>query len=129
GVGAAAALLITFLGGDDETPVAEEEPSAPAEETATDEEAAEDEPTQDGAAEEEAEQSEDDSQNALEEARTAVASLPEDSACEADEDSEVVAAFISAGTETDDFPGDEADLLEDTFADLQSDCSTTHAAS
>ena len=121
GVGAAVALLITFLGGDDEDPVADPASSP------TEEAPAEEEPEE--ADEGETEATEPAEEDPLEEARTAVAALPEESACEADEDSGVVAAFITAGTDSNDFPGEDAELLEDTFAELQSDCSTTHAAS
>ncbi|GAA4829835.1 hypothetical protein [Garicola koreensis] len=127
-VGAAVALLITFLGGDDQTPVAEPEAS-PTEEAAEESPAEETDGSPEGGQEEETQPAEPDPQETLDEARTALSSLPDESACEADEDSDVVADFIAAGTETEDFPGDDGQLLEDTFDQLQSDCSTTHAAS
>ena len=126
-VGAVIAALITFLGGDEETPVAEP-PAGPTEEAPAEEEDEEEsEPTEEA---EETEPAEPDPEQNLEEVRAEVASLPEESACQADEDSGVVAAFVAAGTDTDDFPGGEdADLLEETFSQLQSECSSTHAAS
>ncbi|MGO1522438.1 MAG: hypothetical protein ACTHWO_02195 [Nesterenkonia sp.] len=133
GVGAAVALLITFLGGDDEAPVAESEPNpteeAAAEQTPAEEDGEETETEQAETEQTEAEPTETEQQEALDEARAAVSSLPDESACEADEDSGVVADFITAGTETEEFPGEDAELLEETFAELQSECSTTHAAS
>lgn len=123
-VGAIIAVLITFLGGDDETPVAEP-PASPTEEAPAEEDE-EEAPTE----AEETEPAEPDADENLEQVRAEVASLPDESACQADEDSGVVAAFVVAGTDTEDFPGDEdADLLEETFSQLQSECSSTHAAS
>ncbi|HLR46186.1 MAG TPA: hypothetical protein VK092_03445, partial [Deinococcales bacterium] len=129
GVGAAVALLLTFLGGDDQTPVADPETS-PAEEAGAEESPAEEADGEaDGGQEDQTQQAEPGPQEALDEARTAVSSLPDESACETDEDSGVLASFIAAGTETEDFPGDDEQLLQDTFDQLQTDCSTTHAAS
>lgn len=128
-VGAIVAVLITLLGGDDETPVAEP-PASPTDEPTEEAPAEDDEEEVDPDEAEEAEPAEPDAQENLEQVRAEVASLPEESACQTDEDSGVVAQFVAAGTDAGDFPGDEdADLLEDTFAQLQSECSSTHAAS
>lgn len=129
-VGAIVAMLIAFLGGEDETPVAEP-PASPTEEAPADDE---DDDEAEAEAEEtepaETEPAEPDPEEELDQVRAEVASLPEESACQADEDSGVVAAFLAAGTGTDDFPGDDdSDLLEETFSQLQSECSSTHAAS
>ncbi|NLS10937.1 hypothetical protein HGQ17_13225 [Nesterenkonia sp. MY13] len=127
GVGALITLLIVLLGGEDEEPTAEPSPEAPAEEPEAPAEEQEEANGEDGT--EEGTEEEVDDEAAIEEARTAVAGLPEDSSCEVQEDAGVVAQFITAGTQEEGWPGDEdAGLLEETFADLQSECSSNHAA-
>ncbi|WP_300343916.1 hypothetical protein [Nesterenkonia sp.] len=126
GIGLVMVLLISLLGGEDETPPVAEPTTSPTQEpTEQETEPAQEEPT------EEEEPAEEDSvdEEALAEARAAVAELPDATTCETSEDAGTVAEFIAAGAAAEDFPGgDDADLLEETFSSLQSECSATHAA-
>ncbi|NDK33156.1 variant leucine-rich repeat-containing protein [Nesterenkonia haasae] len=133
GVGAIIGLLVVLFGGDDDDqPVAEPPaPTSPAPEEDDDdvtEDPAGENGTEDAAATEDEEDDEAD-QEAIEEARTAVAGLPEESSCETDTDASVVAAFLAVAAEDDGWASDEdPDMLESTFGSLQSECSSTHAA-
>lgn len=63
-------------------------------------------------------------------ARADVEDLPEESSCDASsQDAGLVAAFVQAADDYDQWDGDiDADLLEDTFEGLQANCSSTYAA-
>ena len=125
-IGGAVALLILMLLRDDGTPTAE--PSPEPETTATPAEDEEDEPEEEAEEEPEEEEPQID-EEAIAEARTAVTDLPESTSCDTDDDAGAVASFLAAAGLQEDFPGDDdASLLESTFDELQSECSTTHAA-
>jgi hypothetical protein len=130
GVGVVIGLLVLLFGGDDDEEVVAESP-APTSPAAEEDEDAE-EPADEETTEEEDTTEEDEAeaeQEAIEEARAAVAGLPEDSSCEADSDASVVAAFLSVAADDDWADEDDPEMLESTFDSLQSECSTTHAAS
>ncbi|GAA1808271.1 variant leucine-rich repeat-containing protein [Nesterenkonia flava] len=112
------ALVLNLLGGE-EDPVAEPGPTptqapapSPAAEETDEPQTSEEEPSEEDA-------------EALVTAQAALAALPEESSCEAPlEDGSTVAEYLglAQGEELDE------DLLEDTFTELQSSCSATHAA-
>lgn len=120
----AVAVLVYFLLGDSGEQVAEEEPPAQQEPAAE-----EQEPSPEQA--DPAQQDEDDAdpEADLEEARSELTALPDDSACQdPQEDSGVVAAFVDSAAQADAMD-QEAGTLEDLFGDLQDSCDAVHAAS
>lgn len=132
GVGAVIGLLVVLFGGDDEADTVAEPPAATSPAPEDDDDDAEEPAGTNGAEEaatEDEEEDDDGDQEAIEEARTAVAGLPEDSSCETDTDASVVAAFLAVAANDDGWASEEdPDMLESTFGSLQSECSTTHAA-
>ncbi|RJN33004.1 hypothetical protein [Nesterenkonia natronophila] len=132
GVGALIGLLVLLFGGDDDEDVVAESP-APTSPADEEDEEADDAEEPDAEETSEEDSTEDDEaeaeQEAIEEARSAVAGLPEGSSCEADSDASVVAAFLSVAADEDWADEDDPEMLESTFDSLQSECSTTHAAS
>lgn len=119
------ALLFTTLGGEEE-PVAEPAPVAS-------EEAPGEDPSEDASAEEDpseeptAEQGP--SEEALAEARTSVSTLAADTSCQSQSaDASRVTDFLALGAEGDALTGEDATMMEETFADLQSECSPVYAA-
>ncbi|WP_218221684.1 hypothetical protein [Nesterenkonia sp. Act20] len=120
------ALLFTTLG-DEHEPVAEPAPIASEESTSEEEPSgeasAEEEPSEEPTAEEGP------SEEALAEARTSVSTLAADSTCESEsEDASRVTDFLALGAEGDALTGEDATMMEETFADLQSECSSVYAA-
>ncbi len=119
------ALLFTTLGGEEE-PVAEPAPVAseeapeedPSEEASTEEEPSEEPTAEQGPSEE-----------ALAEARTSVSTLAADTSCQSESaDASRVTDFLALGAEGDALTGEDAAMMEETFADLQSECSPVYAA-
>lgn len=124
-IGAIIALVANLLGGSDEAPVAEPTPTPTQQQTQPPEgEETENEETE-APAEEESPGAD---QEALVQARAAVASLPDETSCQSGDDAGVVTAFLTAAGTQDAPAAEDADALEQTFTGLQSSCSSTHAA-
>lgn len=116
-------VLIFALMGDSGEQVAEEPAPAPAEEQGQGEENGEEEPEEGTGEEEGADVGAD-----LEATRTDLLALPDDSACQTpDEDADVVAAFVESAAAAEAL-SEEAQSIEDVFADLQDSCDAVHAA-
>lgn len=116
-------VLIFALMGDSGEQVAEEPAPGPAEEQVPAEENGEEEPEEGTEEEEGADVGAD-----LEEARTELLALPDDSACETPgADADVVAAFVESAAAAEAL-SEEAQSIEDIFADLQDSCDAVHAA-
>ncbi|MBE1523424.1 hypothetical protein [Nesterenkonia lutea] len=120
------ALMFTTLGDEDEplaepAPVTSEE-ATPEEEEPTPEETAAEEPT--------AEETSQENEEALEDARAAVTSLAADTSCQSPSgDASVVSDYLTLGAESDALTEEDAQLVEETFGELQSECSSVYAAS
>lgn len=124
-IGAIIALVANLLGGSDEAPVAEPTPTPTQQQTQPPGgEETEGEETEAPAAEE----SPGADEEALVQARAAAAALPDETSCQSGDDAGVVTAFLTAAGTQEAAAADDADALEQTFAGLQSACSSTHAA-
>lgn len=121
----AVGVLVYFLLGDAGSQTAEEQPPAQEEPAAQ-----EQEPTPEPSEPAQQDEAEDDTDHeaALEEARTELMALPDDSACQdPQQEAAVVAAFVDSASAADSME-QEAGTLEDLFSDLQNSCDAVHAA-